>query len=81
MAVPLLTVAPPVLLTVKTPWVVLPTARVPKFKLSGLTSISPGVKPAPLTVLAEPPPLLVKFTEPLYVPEALGAKATVTVAV
>ena len=49
--------------------------------LTSAEAMLPGVRPIPPTALVELPPLLAKITDPLNVPDTLGAKATVTVCV
>src|SRR6266567_2211896 len=55
-----------------------PTATVPKLRLPGETPSWAGVRPLPVTVLAELPPLLVKTTTLLKLPALVGAKRTMT---
>ena len=64
LAVPLETGVPPRLVTVKTRCDVATVAMVPKSSCAGATVIWPGVKPVPVTGLAELPPLLLKVTVP-----------------
>ena len=58
-----------------------PVATVPKFKLAGVTASWAGVRPEPVTVLVELPPLLVKATRLEKLPAAPGAKVMATVPV
>src|SRR6266566_206550 len=48
-ATPLLSGAPPRLVTTKVDWAVAPTTRVPKFKLDGEMASCAGVRPLPAT--------------------------------
>src|SRR5216683_8076486 len=77
-ATPLLREAPPWLVSTKLAWALEPTATVPKLRLPGETPSWAGVKPLPVTVLAELPPLLVKTTTLLKLPALAGLKATCT---
>ena len=67
-----------------TVWVVfVPTVKLPKLTLAGLASRVPGAKPVPEIeiVLGELEALLTMLTLPLALPEAVGAKINVRVAV
>src|SRR5881396_723609 len=75
---PLLSAAPPWLVIAKLAWALEPTATVPKLRLPGETPSWAGVRPLPVTVLAELPPLLVKTTTLLKLPALAGLKATCT---
>src|SRR6266478_9676989 len=75
---PLLSDAPPWLVITKLAWALEPTAIVPKLRLPGKTPSWAGVRPLPVTVLAELPPLLVKTTTLLKLPALVGLKATCT---
>src|SRR6266851_1310986 len=75
---PLLSAAPPWLVITKLAWALEPTATVPKSRPAGETPSWAGVKPLPVTVLAELPPLLVKTTTLLKLPALVGLKATCT---
>src|SRR6266478_6303689 len=75
---PLLSDAPPWLVITKLAWTLEPTATVPKLRLPGETPSWAGVRPEPVTVLAELPPLLVKTTTLLKLPALVGLKATCT---
>src|SRR2546425_6702977 len=75
---PLLSPAPPWLVITKLAWALEPTATVPKLRLPGATPSWAGVRPEPVTVLAELPPLLVKTTTLLKLPALVGLKATCT---
>src|SRR5229473_4063185 len=75
---PLLSDAPPWLVSTKLAWALEPTATVPKLRLPGETPSWAGVRPEPVTVLAELPPLLVKTTTLLKLPALTGLKATCT---
>src|SRR6266702_1542374 len=75
---PLLSDAPPWLVSTKLAWALEPTATVPKLRLPGETPSWAGVRPLPVTVLAELPPLLVKTTTLLKLPALVGLKATCT---
>src|SRR5467141_2390401 len=75
---PLLSDAPPWLVITKLAWTLEPTATVPKLRLPGETPSWAGVRPLPVTVLAELPPLLVKTTTLLKLPALVGLKATCT---
>src|SRR6266704_1939688 len=75
---PLLSDAPPWLVITKLDWALEPTATVPKLRLPGETPSWAGVRPVPVTVLAELPPLLVKTTTLLKLPALAGLKATCT---
>src|SRR6266700_1615029 len=75
---PLLSDAPPWLVSTKLAWTLEPTAAVPKLRLTGETPSWAGVRPLPVTVLVELPPLLVKTTTLLKLPAAVGPKATCT---
>src|SRR6266700_2977342 len=75
---PLLSDAPPWLVSTKLAWMLEPTATVPKFRPAGETPSGAGVRPLPVTVLAELPPLLVKTTTLLKLPALAGLKATCT---
>src|SRR6266700_3359457 len=75
---PPLIVAPPWLVITKLAWALEPTATVPKLRLPGETPSWAGVRPEPVTVLAELPPLLVKTTTLLKLPALVGLKATCT---
>src|SRR6266567_60331 len=77
-AKPLLSAAPPWLVITKLAWALEPTATVPKSRLPGETPSWAGVRPLPVTVLAELPPLLVKTTTLLKLPALAGLKATCT---
>src|SRR6266571_2592394 len=59
-AKPSLSSAPPWLVITKLAWALEPTATVPKSRLPGKTASWAGVRPMPVTVLLELPPLLVK---------------------
>src|SRR5882724_9488267 len=80
-AVPLLTAVWPVLLTVNVCDFVAPTDTTPRSALVGLTAMLPGVRPVPLTLLVDAPPLLLKITVPVTLPETAGANAMLTVPV
>ncbi len=80
-AVPLVTVLPPVLVTVNTRCELEPVATVPKFNVLGVTTICPGNTPMPLRPLVETPPLLLNTTFVVNVPGVTGMKLTVTVPV
>src|SRR6266404_7883522 len=75
---PLLSAAPPWLVITKLAWALEPTAIAPKLRLPGETPSWAGVRPLPVTVLAELPPLLVKTTTLLKLPALAGLKATCT---
>src|SRR6266571_4660031 len=75
---PLLSDAPPWLVSTKLAWALEPTATVPKLRLTGETPSWAGVRPLPVTVLAELPPLLVKTTTLLKLPALAGLKVTCT---
>src|SRR6266702_4217192 len=75
---PLLSAAPPWLVITKLAWALEPTAIVPKLRLPGETPSWAGVRPLPVTVLAELPPLLVKITTLLKLPALAGLKFTCT---
>src|SRR6266700_1278834 len=75
---PLLSDAPPWLVITKLAWALEPTATVPKLRLPGETPSCAGVRPLPVPVLAELPPLLVKTTTLLKLPALVGLKATCT---
>src|SRR5216683_5811813 len=75
---PLLSAAPPWLVITKLAWALAPTATVPKSRPAGETPSWAGVRPLPVTVLGELPPLLVKTTTLLKLPAAVGPKATCT---
>src|SRR3989442_8605671 len=75
---PLLSAAPPWLVITKLAWALEPTATVPKLRLPGETPSWAGVRPLPVTVLAELPPLLVKTTTLLMLPALAGLKANCT---
>src|SRR6266567_5534949 len=75
---PLLSAAPPWLVSTKLAWALEPTATVPKLRLPGETPSWAGVRPVPVTVLAELPPLLLKTTTLLKLPALAGLKATCT---
>src|SRR6266436_3756236 len=75
---PLFSDAPPWLVITKLAWTLEPTATVPKLRLPGETPSWAGVRPVPVTVLAELPPLLVKTTTLLKLPALVGLKATCT---
>src|SRR2546426_263045 len=77
-AKPLLSAVPPWLVITKLAWALEPTAIVPKLRLPGETPSWAGVRPVPVTVLAELPPLLVKTTTLLKLPALVGLKATCT---
>src|SRR6266404_3445292 len=77
-ATPLLSAAPPWLVSTKLAWALEPTATVPKLRLPGETPSWAGVRPEPVTVLAELPPLLVKTTTLLKLPALVGLKVTCT---
>src|SRR5437870_2612379 len=77
--VPLLTAVPPLLLTVNTACAIVPVASVPKLRATGLTPMLPGVRPVPVRVLVEMPPLLVNTTLVANVPAAVGRKLANTV--
>src|SRR6266567_6584713 len=77
-AKPLLSSAPPWLVITKLAWALEPTATVPKLRLAGETPSCAGVRPLPVTVLAELPPLLVKTTTLLKLPALVGLKVTCT---
>src|SRR5260370_11039658 len=78
---PLLKDAPPWLVITKLAWALEPTAIVPNLTLPGKTSSWAGVRPLPVTVLAELPPLLVKTTTLLKLPALAGPKPTSTLPV
>src|SRR5229473_4869892 len=75
---PLLSAAPPWLVITKLAWALEPTAIVPKLRLPGETPSWAGVRPEPVTLLVELPPLLVKTTTLLKLPALAGLKATCT---
>src|SRR6266581_3065613 len=75
---PLLSATPPWLVITKLACALEPTAMVPKLRLAGETPSWAGVRPLPVTVLAELPPLLVKTTTLLKLPALVGLKATCT---
>src|SRR6266700_6312806 len=75
---PLLRDASPWLVIAKLAWALEPNATVPKLRLPGETPSWAGVRPLPVTVLAELPPLLVKTTTLLKLPALAGLKATCT---
>src|SRR5882724_649311 len=77
-AVPLETVAPPLLKTVNTACEVVPVAIVPKLNPTGLTAIWPGVTPAPAKAFVEFPPSLVNTAFALNGPATPGVKLTCT---
>src|SRR5439155_11731160 len=78
LARPLVRAAAPWLVSAKLAWALEPTVTVPKLRLAGETPSCAGVKPEPVTVLAELPPLLVKITTLLKLPALAGLKATCT---
>src|SRR6266851_5490191 len=61
-ATPLVSAAPPRLVTTKLAWALAPTATVPKSCPGGVTASWAGVRPVPATLLLLLPPLLVKTT-------------------
>src|SRR6266446_4148756 len=69
---PLLSAAPPWLVITKLAWALEPTATVPKLRFAGETPSWAGVRPLPVTVLVELPPLLVKTTTLLKLPALAG---------
>src|SRR6266700_5054202 len=75
---PLVSAAAPWLVSTKLAWALEPTATVPKSRPAGETPSWAGVRPLPVTVLAELPPLLVKTTTLLKLPALTGLKATCT---
>src|SRR6266700_6749804 len=75
---PLVSAAAPWLVSTKLAWALEPTATVPKSRPAGETPSWAGVRPLPVTVLAELPPLLVKTTTLLKLPALAGLKATCT---
>src|SRR5260370_19583618 len=75
---PLLKDAPPWLVITKLAWALEPTATVPKLRLPGKTPSWAGVRPLPVTVFAELPPLLVETTTLLKLPALAGLNATCT---
>src|SRR6266699_451276 len=75
---PLLRAAPPWLVITKLAWALEPTATVPKLRLPGVTASRAGVRPLPVTLLVELPPLLVKIARLLKLPALAGPKATCT---
>src|SRR5437867_2252836 len=75
---PLLNDAPPWLVITKLAWALEPTATVPKLRLPGETPSWAGVRPLPVMLLVELPPLLVKTTTLLKLPAPLGANLTTT---
>src|SRR6266700_3887937 len=75
---PLVRATPPWLVSTKLPWVLEPTATVPKLRLAGETPSWAGVAPEPATVLVELPALLVKTTTLLKLATVVGAKRTTT---
>src|SRR6185369_11820956 len=75
---PLLRAAPPVLVTVKLVWALVPTATVPKLMLAGRMASWGGVKPMPSTVLVLLPPEVLKKTRLLKLPAVTGLKVTST---
>src|SRR6266568_6307183 len=75
---PLLSAAPPWLVITKLAWALEPTATAPKSRPAGITPSWAGVRPEPVTVLVELPPLLVKTTKLLKLPTLAGLKATCT---
>src|SRR5215468_11114441 len=70
----LLRVVPPVLLTVRLTCLFVPTATVPKLVDGGNTTRLASVRPVPVTVRFELPPLLTKVTTLLKLPAVCGAK-------
>src|SRR5437667_5250255 len=77
-ATPLLSDAPPWLVSTKLAWALEPTATVPKLRLPGETPSWAGVAPEPLTALVELPALLVNTTTLLKLATFVGAKRTTT---
>src|SRR2546425_842872 len=77
-AKPLLSDAPPWLVSTKLAWALEPTPTVPKLRLPGETPSWAGVTPEPVTVLVKLPPLLVKTTTLLKLPTLVGLKVTCT---
>src|SRR6266568_3413059 len=77
-ATPLVSAAPPRLVTAKLAWALAPTTKVPKFRLDGEMASCGGVRPLPETALVELPPLLVKTTTLLKLVALVGAKLTMT---
>src|SRR5712692_6767551 len=77
-ATPLVSAAPPRLVTTKLAWVLAPTATMPKSSLGGATASWAGVRPAPVTLLLLLPPLLVKTTRLLKAAALVGLKLTAT---
>src|SRR6266849_4140422 len=77
-ATPLVSAAPPRLVTTKLAWALAPTATVPKSSLVGVTASWAGVRPVPVTLLLLLPPLLVKTTWLLKVAALFGLKLTAT---
>src|SRR5712691_5155867 len=75
---PLLSAAPPWLVITKLACALEPTAIVPKLRLPGETPSWAGVRPLPVTLLVELPPLLLKTTTLLKLPALAGLKATCT---
>src|SRR6266567_7865317 len=78
LAEPLVSATAPRLVITKLAWALEPTATVPKSRPAGETPSWAGVRPLPVTVLVELPPLLVKITTLLKLPTLVGAKRTTT---
>ena len=78
----ILTLVPPVLVTVSEAVCWLPTVTLPKVSLDGLLDSCPAAIPVPDSgiVSVEFAPLEVRVTFPLAEPVACGAKASVNVA-
>src|SRR6185369_9262642 len=68
----------PVLVMVKLACALVPTATVPKLMLEGRMASCGGVRPEPVTMLVELPPLLVKVTTLLKLTALSGAKLMAT---
>src|SRR5713226_1064709 len=77
-ASPLVSAAPPRLVTTKLAWALAPTATAPKSSPGGVTASWAGVRPVPVTLLLLLPPLLVKTTWLLKLAALVGLKLTAT---
>src|SRR5882724_7980558 len=75
---PLVSATAPRLVSTRLAWALETTTTVPKSRPAGETPSWAGVKPLPVTVLVELPPLLVKTTTLLKLPALAGLKATCT---
>src|SRR5712691_7500848 len=75
-ATPLVSAAPPRLVTTKLVCALALTATMPKSCSGGVTASWAGVRPAPVTLLLLLPPLLVKGTRLLKVAALVGLKVT-----